>query len=104
VTTKFDSASLLHSTPTGKGITLTDWYIYQRHKIIQHIDPDDGDGDVGFQLNAGTTVRAREFWQNEHYLFIDGRLCGTPAWYSRGTGPEARYPDVFLDFLSHLGI
>jgi hypothetical protein len=29
-------------TPTGRGINLTKWYIYQRYMIIHHTDPDDG--------------------------------------------------------------
>jgi hypothetical protein len=37
----FDSAVLLHSTPIGRGIDLTDCYVYG-HEIIHGIDSDDG--------------------------------------------------------------
>jgi hypothetical protein len=47
VTAQFDSALLLRNTPIGRGIDLTNWYKYQGHTDIHHIDPDDGDrGDL----------------------------------------------------------
>jgi hypothetical protein len=47
ITTQTNSALLLYSTPIGRGTDLTDWYIYQQHTVIHHIDPDAGDrGDV----------------------------------------------------------
>jgi hypothetical protein len=40
VTAQFDSALPLHNTPNGRDIDLTEWYKYQRHMVIYHIDPD----------------------------------------------------------------
>lgn len=40
------SALLSYSTPVGRGIDLTDRYIYQGHMAIHHIDPDSADGNL----------------------------------------------------------
>jgi hypothetical protein len=40
---QYDSALLLHSTPKGRGINLKNWYSYQQHMAIHHVNPDTGD-------------------------------------------------------------
>jgi hypothetical protein len=43
VTAQIHYVLLLLSTPTGRGIDLAHRYNYQRHTVIRHIHPDDGD-------------------------------------------------------------